>query len=787
MDRKAIRILLLGLCLALGTPRARAGDAAYVFSYFVGDGRDGLHLACSRDGRTWTALNSGRSLLVPTVGKDRLMRDPSVCRGPDGTFHMVWTTGWTDRAIGYASSPDLLHWGEQREIPVMAHEPEARNCWAPEIFYDEESAEFYVIWATTIPGRHSEVPAAEGEKGLNHRIYCVTTRDFETFSPTRMFFDPDFSVIDAAIVRDPGKGDLVMVVKNENSLPAEKNLRVTRSADIGSGFSTDVSPPITGDHWCEGPSPLFVGDTLYVYFDMYRDHRYGAVRSLDHGATWEDVSDEMSFPEGMRHGTALRVDVDVVEALEGARRFNPVIPDHIADPSVCKFDGTYYLYGTTDLGTGLSAAGVPVAWKSRDFVNWSFEGPLIEGMDWGRPHAYVDADGNEREGFYRYWAPGKVVFRDGKYRLLVTIVKPDDDMQTYLMLSDSPDGPFRFAASGASDDPLDGLDASRVAPDIDGEPFIDTDGTPYVFWRHRRGAMMSGDMRGLVGDTATIATARTAYSEGPLMFKRNGIYYYVYTLDGHQNYAYAYMMGRTSPLDGFDRPDGNDIFLFSSIANDVWGPGHGNVFHDEDSDEYVFLYLEYGEGGTTRRVFANRMEFNPDGTIRTMEPDKWGVGYLADPQETRPDKALGCAVTSSSAREPMEMGVDIETCPNDPLPGGGSRLDVGRRRDFLASNAVDGTNAECWMAADDDASPWIMADLGAPTRLEECRMAFVQPTGGHAWRLEASLDGVSWETCALEDERRVRSPHVARVERVVRFLRLHVDEGKAGLWQWNMY
>ena len=28
------------------------------------------------------------------------MRDPSICRGPDGLFHMVWTTSWNDRIIG---------------------------------------------------------------------------------------------------------------------------------------------------------------------------------------------------------------------------------------------------------------------------------------------------------------------------------------------------------------------------------------------------------------------------------------------------------------------------------------------------------------------------------------------------------------------------------------------------------------------------------------------------------------------------------------------------------------
>lgn len=299
-----------------------AGETAYLFSYFINDSKDGLHLAYSYDGLNWLPLHGGRSYLTPAVGKDKLMRDPSICQSPDGTFHMVWTSSWTDRIIGYASSRDLVHWSEQQAIPVMMHEPDAHNCWAPELFYDEPSQTYYIFWATTIPGRHKEVATSESEKGLNHRIYYVTTKDFHTFSKTKMFFNPDFSVIDAAIVKDPKREDLIMVVKNENSNPPEKNLRVTRTKKIEKGFPTQVSASITGKYWAEGPAPLFVGDTLYVYFDKYRDHRYGAVRSLDHGETWEDVSDQVSFPRGIRHGTAFAVDASVVETLKKKSWFN---------------------------------------------------------------------------------------------------------------------------------------------------------------------------------------------------------------------------------------------------------------------------------------------------------------------------------------------------------------------------------------------------------------------------------------------------------------------------------
>lgn len=310
MKLKNIIVSALMACTAI--PMIQAEDA-YLFSYFKGNGEDGLHLAYSHDGIKWQTLKNDKSFLTPAVGKDKLMRDPSICQGPDGTYHMVWTSGWWDKIIGYASSKDLVNWSEQKAIPVMEHEAEAKNSWAPELFYDDASDTFYILWATTIPGRHSESPTSVAEDGLNHRIYYVTTKDFSTFSETKMFFNPDFCAIDAAIMKQPD-GQYMMAVKNENVAPAEKNIRLTRTDNLSKGFPTEVSAPITGDYWAEGPAPLQVGDYTYIYFDKYILHKYGAVRSRD-GKTWEDVSDMVEFPKGTRHGTAFKVPVTMLQEL----------------------------------------------------------------------------------------------------------------------------------------------------------------------------------------------------------------------------------------------------------------------------------------------------------------------------------------------------------------------------------------------------------------------------------------------------------------------------------------
>ena len=294
-------ILLILLFLNL---QSKAAEPVYLFSYFIDNGQDGLHLAYSKDGLKWETLNDGKSYLTPTAGVDKLMRDPFVLQGKDGLFHMVWTCSWKEQQIGYSSSKDLINWSEQKSIPVMAHEPTAKNCWAPEMVYDPENKNYIIFWATTIPGRHSDVAGSETEKGLNHRMYCTTTADFKEFSPTKMFFNPDFSVIDATIL--PKNNKFYLFLKNENPNPPEKNIRMTVSEHASGPYPTNVSAPITGKYWAEGPTALEVGEYVYIYFDKYRDHKYGAIRSKNL-KDWEDVSDQVTFPIEARHGTAFKV------------------------------------------------------------------------------------------------------------------------------------------------------------------------------------------------------------------------------------------------------------------------------------------------------------------------------------------------------------------------------------------------------------------------------------------------------------------------------------------------
>lgn len=298
-------------CLAEETEKKTKVN--YLFSSFRGNGEDGLHLAYSHDGLKWTALKNDQPFLTPKIGS-KLMRDPCICQGPDGTFHMVWTSGWYDKGIGIAHSKDLITWSEQKWLGVMEHEPTASNCWAPEIFYDRKSKKYLIYWSTTIPGRFPQTDKS-GDSGsgkqLNHRIYCVTTEDFETYSKAKLFYNDGFNVIDATIVK--GGDRYIMFVKDETREPvAKKNIRIAFSDKLEGPYS-HASEPISPD-WVEGPTVLKIADTWYLYYDGYTRHRYEGVRSKDLN-NWESITDKLSFPEGTRHGTAFIVTDQVLANL----------------------------------------------------------------------------------------------------------------------------------------------------------------------------------------------------------------------------------------------------------------------------------------------------------------------------------------------------------------------------------------------------------------------------------------------------------------------------------------
>ncbi len=427
---------------------------------------------------------------------------------------------------------------------------------------------------------------------------------------------------------------------------------------------------------------------------------------------------------------------------------NALVPDMIADASIEEIDGTFYCYATTDgYGRGLDTSGPPVVWTSKDFVNWSFDGTYF-------PQAY-----NEK-----YWAPSKAVAYNGKYYIYPTI-----NGFMYPAKADSPTGPFSLI-KGNTFTIENRLWEREDVHAIDTEIFIDDDGTPYAFWGRRNVARLKPDMATIDTIYPSIRTRRTEYSEGPIVFKRKGIYYYLYTIGGDESYEYYYQMSSVSPLGPWTTPE-HDLVCTTNIETGVFGPGHGCVFNVNGTDDYYLAFLEYGRWSTNRQTYVNKMEFNSDGTIRQVNVDLNGVGYLHKNAKPGQLKIVHAEASSCAPDQRIRHNKD-ERCQ--------------RTETFVPEFAIDNMNGSRWMAANSDNNATMMIDLGKVTKIGRSEIAFVRPTAGHAYLLEGSRDGRQWDRIAAHGLKKC-SPQTDQIGKRYRYLRVTITEGIKGIWEWKTY
>ncbi|MFT3787930.1 MAG: family 43 glycosylhydrolase [Tepidisphaeraceae bacterium] len=321
-------------------------------------------------------------------------------------------------------------------------------------------------------------------------------------------------------------------------------------------------------------------------------------------------------------------DQNATHGVEG----NPVIPGLFADPAIEKFGDTFYLYNTTD-GFGW-ATGRWVTWTSKDLVNWSFKGESFPS---------ITAKKN--------WAPGRPVFRNGKYWLPFTMQD-----KGYFGVSDKPEGPFTIAFK------------EPFCDTIDGELFIDDDGTPYVIYgaHHTMIRRMKPDLSAPEGEPLEVPF-KQGYVEGPLLFKRNGIYYACAANLGYAEYRMIYATS-DKVMGPYKVPTPN--FVIAPQPDDkIWGVGHGNVFHVGDDYYVVYLRSRMGEvgvdpfqtsGNVYRQICIDRLSFNDDGSIRQVEPTRKGVGPLVPLSSRGTNLALGKTATASSSLKGYEAGKAID-------------------------------------------------------------------------------------------------------------------------------
>ena len=189
---------------------------------------------------------------------------------------------------------------------------------------------------------------------------------------------------------------------------------------------------------------------------------------------------------------------------------------NIRDPFVLSENGTYYMYGTRAASFGIVTGGFDV-YIGNDLENWSGPKEVFNSDKYG-----LNTGSN--------WAPEVHKYK-GAYYMFATFIKPDGLRGTYILRSDSPEGPFAPHSKGSATP--DGWEC------IDGTFYVE-DGVPYIVFCHEHTQIIDGticympltdDLTESAGEPVTLFSASSPHyikealgdghyvTDGPFMYR----------------------------------------------------------------------------------------------------------------------------------------------------------------------------------------------------------------------------------------------------------------------------
>ncbi len=292
---------------------------------------------------------------------------------------------------------------------------------------------------------------------------------------------------------------------------------------------------------------------------------------------------------------------------------NPIFPGWYADPEGIIFNRQYWIYPT--YSAPYKDQVFMDAFSSKDLIKWEKHERIIDTavIKWAN---------------IAMWAPS-IIEHGKQYYLFFSANDIQSDSQhggIGVAVAGKPDGPFRDYLGKPLIDKF-----HNGAQPIDQFVFKDSDNQIYLIyggWRHCNIAKLKHDFTGFESlDDGTVFREITpeGYVEGPFMFIRNGMYYFMWSEGGWTgpNYSVAYAISDT-PFGPFKRI-GKILQQDPTIAT---GAGHHSVIHVPGVDKYYIVYHRRPLGQKDRNsrvVCIDIMEFNEDGTIKPVIITEKGV------------------------------------------------------------------------------------------------------------------------------------------------------------------
>lgn len=411
---------------------------------------------------------------------------------------------------------------------------------------------------------------------------------------------------------------------------------------------------------------------------------------------------------------------------------NPIIPGYFADPTIKKFGDTYYVYATTD-GSG-AGFGPAQLWQSKDLVNWT-----LMPMNWPDSHWI--------------WAPDVLHNQyDDKYYYVYC-----QPCQIHVGIGETPRGPWQNIL-GESEAVLVPDRFVTNAITLDGQTFVDDDGSIYMFWGtwgiydgFGCGAgKLTPDMKSFTETRLIPNTEVTDFFEAPFVFKKDGIYYFMYSSGSCHDDTYRVQYATS------DKPLGpytyQGCILETNADGTIHGPGHHSLF--QEGDNWYIVYHRHdnphSNRGFHRQVCIDKMEFDKHGKILPVKPTHEGVTNLGKSVLKGKNLAFGKKVKSSSYYD----------------------------EDFRPEYAVDDNNGTLWRPKG-IGQEWIEIDLGKNEKIRTIWTQWEYGTQFYQYLIETSIDGKNWDVFSDKRSNRLAgSPMVDFGDKDARYIRITSTGGE---------
>ena len=652
---------LLLAALAWGTPlqvsaakKAATNNkyAGYLFAYFEGSGNQQEHsrFAISEDAKNWYALNDNQPVIASdSISTSGGIRDPHILRGEDGCDYIVATdmntvkNGWKDNpGIVLMKSKDLVNWTHTKIVlkeDYKEHFSDAYWVWAPQTIYDKKAKKYMIYFTLQRTG--------DGRKSLV-TYYAYANKDFTGFeSEPKVLFNAKYGCIDNDIIERNGvyhmfyKGN----IKNAEGKEIQNGIQQATAKNLKGPWKEDfkfIDAYADSKTGVEGSGVFKLNDKneYVLMYDLYGSGRYEYQTSKDLNtfSTKPESFRKDFFP---RHGTVCSVTKDEMERLQQKWGYvlnrsytgqgNPILPGFHADPEILYSNktGKYYIYSTTDGKPGWGGYNYYV-YSSADLKEWKNEGVALDA----KSDQIAWANGN-------LWAPAaiEVKQKNGSYKYyLYFSANPNDNgrKQMGVAVSDSPTGPFVDLGQPLLAKNHPGCNGQLIDVDVFMDPVSKK---PYLYWGNgfMAGAELESNMTKIKDETVTVMTPKGgslrdyAYREAPYVFYRNGLYYFMWSVDdtGAANYHVAYGTSK-SPLGPIEVAK-DPIVLIQDPQHEIYGTAHNSVIQKPGTDEWYIVYHRINKNyihfqpGVHREVCIDKLEFNADGTIKRVVPTHGGI------------------------------------------------------------------------------------------------------------------------------------------------------------------